>query len=193
MSQLDFMKKDECILLDEKDNVTGSANKYKTHVFSTEQPRGLLHRAFSVFLFDEKGRLLLQQRAKSKITFPLVWTNTCCSHPLHGYEPTEVDTPADVASGETTEWWRICSPCEPAMSSRAWMLDMCTSITGTVRMASASRRPGGRSWRASRSDRSRASECRVSSSRRIRLSASSYAAAGSSRRRRTTWSTCSKR
>ena len=101
MSQMDFMKKDECILLDEKDTVTGSANKYDAHVFNAEQPTGLLHRAFSVFLFDSKGRLLLQQRAKSKITFPLVWTNTCCSHPLHGYEPTEVDTPADVASGET--------------------------------------------------------------------------------------------
>ena len=43
---------------------------------------GLLHRAFSVFLFDSKDRLLLQQRASEKITFPDMWTNTCCSHPL---------------------------------------------------------------------------------------------------------------
>ena len=43
---------------------------------------GLLHRAFSVFLFDSKNRLLLQQRASEKITFPDMWTNTCCSHPL---------------------------------------------------------------------------------------------------------------
>ena len=43
---------------------------------------GLLHRAFSVFLFDSKNRLLLQQRATEKITFPDMWTNTCCSHPL---------------------------------------------------------------------------------------------------------------
>lgn len=43
---------------------------------------GLLHRAFSVFLFDSKNRLLLQQRATEKITFPDRWTNTCCSHPL---------------------------------------------------------------------------------------------------------------
>lgn len=63
------------------------------------QPRGILHRAFSVFLFDSKNRLLLQQRAKSKITFPSVWTNTCCSHPLYGFEPTEVDTPADLQAG----------------------------------------------------------------------------------------------
>lgn len=63
------------------------------------QPRGILHRAFSVFLFDSQGRLLLQQRAASKITFPDVWTNTCCSHPLSGYTPTEVDTPKDLADG----------------------------------------------------------------------------------------------
>jgi isopentenyl-diphosphate delta-isomerase len=44
--------------------------------------RGLLHRAFSVFLFDSQKRLLLQQRASEKITFPDMWTNTCCSHPL---------------------------------------------------------------------------------------------------------------
>jgi isopentenyl-diphosphate delta-isomerase len=43
--------------------------------------KGMLHRAFSVFLFKE-DRLLLQQRADTKITFPGYWTNTCCSHPL---------------------------------------------------------------------------------------------------------------
>lgn len=45
--------------------------------------KGLLHRAFSVFLFDPStGKLLLQKRAPEKITFPNMWTNTCCSHPL---------------------------------------------------------------------------------------------------------------
>jgi len=44
--------------------------------------KGLLHRAFSVFLFNTKNELLLQQRASEKITFPDMWTNTCCSHPL---------------------------------------------------------------------------------------------------------------
>lgn len=94
------MIKDECILCDENDKVIGHANKKIAHVFNTEQPRGLLHRAFSVFLFDEQGRLLLQQRAASKITFPDVWTNTCCSHPLYGYEPNEVDSDEAIASGE---------------------------------------------------------------------------------------------
>jgi isopentenyl-diphosphate delta-isomerase len=93
------MQKDECILVDEQDSIIGSANKYNSHKFTPEQPQGLLHRAFSVFLFNKDNKLLLQQRALSKITFPGVWTNTCCSHPLHGYSPTEVDQPEDVANG----------------------------------------------------------------------------------------------
>ena len=79
----------------------GHDSKYASHRFIPEQPRGLLHRAFSVFLFNADDKLLLQQRASAKITFPSLWTNTCCSHPLHGYSPTEVDEPNDVADGTT--------------------------------------------------------------------------------------------
>ncbi|KAI3425236.1 hypothetical protein D9Q98_009004 [Chlorella vulgaris] len=100
-SQEELMVKDECILVDDQDNVTGHANKYKSHRFEEGQPRGLLHRAFSVFLFNSENKLLLQQRAASKITFPKVWTNTCCSHPLYGHSPTEVDQPADISAGTT--------------------------------------------------------------------------------------------
>ena len=78
MSQDDMMKKDQCLLLDEDDNVIGHASKVASHQFNKDTPRGLLHRAFSVFLFNQKGEMLLQQRAASKITFPDVWTNTCC-------------------------------------------------------------------------------------------------------------------
>eukprot|EP00980_Cylindrotheca_fusiformis_P014798 scaffold4026_cov117-Cylindrotheca_fusiformis.AAC.33 len=100
MSQTDMMEKDTVLVLDDNDNVIGSASKKNSHVFQSEQPRGILHRAFSVFLFDEStGELLLQKRASTKITFPNVWTNTCCSHPLHGMEPPEVDKPEDVANG----------------------------------------------------------------------------------------------
>jgi len=54
--------------------------------------KGMLHRAFSVFLFNSKGQLLMQQRAGEKITFPSHWTNTCCSHPLsHDSEIIEED------------------------------------------------------------------------------------------------------
>ncbi|XP_058102514.1 isopentenyl-diphosphate Delta-isomerase I isoform X1 [Magnolia sinica] len=47
------------------------------------ESENLLHRAFSVFLFNSKNELLLQQRSATKVTFPKVWTNTCCSHPLY--------------------------------------------------------------------------------------------------------------
>ncbi|KAL4758699.1 isopentenyl-diphosphate delta-isomerase IDI1 [Aspergillus foveolatus] len=70
-----------CIVLDDDDKPIGSASKKTCHLM-TNIDRGLLHRAFSVFLFDSRNRLLLQQRASEKITFPDMWTNTCCSHPL---------------------------------------------------------------------------------------------------------------
>ena len=90
-TQHDFMLKDECLVLNYNDEVIGSDNKYNVHKFIAGQPKGVVHRAFSVMLFDAEGRLLLQQRAASKVTFPKVWTNTCCSHPLHGQTPEEVD------------------------------------------------------------------------------------------------------
>ncbi|KAK2024188.1 isopentenyl-diphosphate delta-isomerase [Colletotrichum zoysiae] len=71
-----------CIVLDENDKPIGSASKKACHLM-TNIDKGLLHRAFSVFLFNPAdNRLLLQQRASEKITFPDMWTNTCCSHPL---------------------------------------------------------------------------------------------------------------
>ena len=99
LSQEDLMIKDECILLDNDDNMIGNINKKESHIFSTKQPRGKLHRAFSVFLFNNEGKLLLQQRASDKITFPSVWTNTCCSHPLSGQSPCEADGPESVSDG----------------------------------------------------------------------------------------------
>jgi farnesyl-diphosphate farnesyltransferase len=99
LSQEDFMIKDECILLDHDDRIIGHGSKRDTHIFNEKNPRGILHRAFSVFLFNSEGKLLLQQRAAEKITFPNVWTNTCCSHPLHGYTPDEVDSAEATVSG----------------------------------------------------------------------------------------------
>jgi len=100
LSQLDLMEKDTVLVVDDDDNIVGSAKKADSHVFSEKQPHGVLHRAFSVFLFDKKtNKLLLQKRASHKITFPNVWTNTCCSHPLFGMEPNEVDDPSKVRDG----------------------------------------------------------------------------------------------
>ena len=58
--------------------------------------KGLLHRAFSVFLFNDKNELLLQQRASEKITFPDMWTNTCCSHPLNVSTETGSNLPDSI-------------------------------------------------------------------------------------------------
>ena len=86
-----------CIVLDTNDMPIGSASKKACHLM-TNINQGLLHRAFSVFLFDPKSKkLLLQQRASEKITFPDMWTNTCCSHPLaHPAETGHGDLPSNV-------------------------------------------------------------------------------------------------
>ncbi|RDA94783.1 hypothetical protein CP533_4225 [Ophiocordyceps camponoti-saundersi (nom. inval.)] len=70
-----------CIVVDEDDTPIGSLSKKSCHLM-TNINEGLTHRAFSVILFNEKNELLLQQRASEKITFPDLWSNTVCSHPL---------------------------------------------------------------------------------------------------------------
>ncbi|WP_374984880.1 isopentenyl-diphosphate Delta-isomerase [Streptomyces fradiae] len=69
-------------LVDENGTTIGTAEKLSAH-----QAPGRLHRAFSVFLFDEEGRLLLQRRALGKYHSPGVWSNTCCGHPYPGEAP----------------------------------------------------------------------------------------------------------
>ncbi|XP_028715239.1 isopentenyl-diphosphate Delta-isomerase 1-like isoform X1 [Peromyscus leucopus] len=70
-----------CILIDENDNKIGADTKKNCHL-NENIDKGLLHRAFSVFLFNSENKLLLQQRSDAKITFPGCFTNSCCSHPL---------------------------------------------------------------------------------------------------------------
>jgi len=72
----------EVILVDENDVEVGQMEKMAAH------REALLHRAFSVFIFNRKGEMLLQQRASSKYHSPDLWTNACCSHPMPG-ETTE--------------------------------------------------------------------------------------------------------
>src|SRR5690554_6725590 len=66
------------ILVDENDREIGAMEKLPVH------EKGLLHRAFSIFVFNNAGELLLQQRADGKYHSEGLWTNTCCSHPLAG-------------------------------------------------------------------------------------------------------------
>lgn len=64
------------ILVDEQDNPVGFSEKMEAHL------KGMLHRAFSIFVFNDKGELLLHQRAMDKYHSGGLWTNTCCSHPV---------------------------------------------------------------------------------------------------------------
>jgi len=66
------------VLVDEHDNAVGIMEKMEAH------QKGLLHRAFSILLFNNKGEMLLQKRASQKYHSGGLWTNTCCSHPLPG-------------------------------------------------------------------------------------------------------------
>lgn len=70
--------KEEVILVNEHDEPIGTMEKMEAH------QKGLLHRAFSVFVFNKKGEMLLQRRALGKYHSPGLWTNTCCSHPRPG-------------------------------------------------------------------------------------------------------------
>lgn len=72
------MNEEQVILVDVLDQQIGTMPKQKAHI------EGKLHRAFSVFVFNDAGELLLQQRAFDKYHSPGKWTNTCCSHPRSG-------------------------------------------------------------------------------------------------------------
>lgn len=70
---------EEIILVDEYDNIIGYEEKLAAH-----QHGGRLHRAFSIFIFNSDGKMLLQQRSLKKYHFGGLWTNACCSHPNKG-------------------------------------------------------------------------------------------------------------
>ena len=75
--QIDMME-ENCIIVDNDDNILGKDTKINCHL-----GEGKLHRAFSVLLFNTKNKLLIKKRASEKITFPSIWANSCCSHPLY--------------------------------------------------------------------------------------------------------------
>lgn len=69
------MKRNKVILVDEQDHVVGEMDKMEAH------EKGILHRAFSIFIFNSKGQMLIHQRANEKYHGGGLWTNACCSHP----------------------------------------------------------------------------------------------------------------
>ena len=72
------MKEEKVILVNERDEPLGTMEKMEAH------EKALLHRAFSVFVFNDKGETMIQQRALHKYHSPGLWTNTCCSHQREG-------------------------------------------------------------------------------------------------------------
>jgi len=84
MNTYDDKGNDLLILVDSDDNEIGTLGKTESH-----QGDGTLHRAFSVFLFDEQGRVLIQQRSAHKPLWPLIWANSCCSHPRAGEDTSD--------------------------------------------------------------------------------------------------------
>ena len=80
------MKEEKVILVDREYNPVGTLPKMEAH------EKGVLHRAFSVFILNQKGELMLQQRALHKYHSPGLWTNTCCSHQREGEENLQAGT-----------------------------------------------------------------------------------------------------
>jgi isopentenyl-diphosphate Delta-isomerase len=76
----------QVILVDEHDNDRGFMDKMEAH------QKGLIHRAFSIFIFNSQGEMLLQQRALNKYHSAGLWSNSCCSHPYPGEEIKEAAT-----------------------------------------------------------------------------------------------------
>ncbi|GAB6107221.1 isopentenyl-diphosphate Delta-isomerase [Fusibacter bizertensis] len=80
---VDELLKEQIIVVDESDNELGSIGKMEAHY------NGILHRAFSILVFNEQNQLLLQRRSFKKYHTPGLWTNTCCSHPRYGEKLTD--------------------------------------------------------------------------------------------------------
>jgi len=79
------MKNDILVLVNEQDEILGYEEKIKTHL-----GEGKKHRAFSIFIFNSEGKLLIQKRAQGKMLWPGFWANTCCSHPRKDEEYLDV-------------------------------------------------------------------------------------------------------
>ncbi len=96
---------EEVILVDDDDNPVGLETKLRAH-----EDGGKLHRAFSIFIFDRTGKMLLQRRARKKYHFGGLWTNACCSHPKRGEElPEAVRARLQQEFGFSTEMREIFS------------------------------------------------------------------------------------
>lgn len=135
MDQNTLMETDMLVAVDENDKLIPrvALSKKQGHTFTAETPRATLHRAFSFFLFNRENKLLLTQRAASKITFPGVWTNTVCSHPLHDMVPNEADVVPDAYPDFPGIKHAAVRKCKHEMGINAEHLSPLTDITFITR------------------------------------------------------------
>lgn len=89
------------ILVNSQDEILGHQEKFPCH-----DGEGILHRAFSIFIFNSRGELLLQQRSEQKRLWPMFWANTCCSHPRRG------ETTQDAATRRLREELGLAAPLQ---------------------------------------------------------------------------------
>ena len=82
-SSLDRYLEEKVILVNKTDDEVGNLSLLESHLTDNVEAKDQIHRAFSVFVFNQHNELLMQQRSATKMAFPLEWTNSCCSHPLH--------------------------------------------------------------------------------------------------------------
>lgn len=122
MSDIEYV-----VLVDEENKVLGTMPKAEVH--GTQTP---LHRAFSSFIFNAKGELLLQQRARSKKTWPLVWSNTCCGHLMLEETPVQAahrrlsfELGLDIKNLEEVAPYRYCFTRDGVMEN-----EICPIIVG---------------------------------------------------------------
>lgn len=109
---------EQLILVDENDSEIGAMEKLAAH-----QNGGALHRAFSIFIFNDAGEMLLQQRADAKYHFGGLWANACCSHPRPG------ETVEDAAARRLPEEFRFQTPLQKLFSFLYQAHDEKTGLT----------------------------------------------------------------
>jgi isopentenyl-diphosphate delta-isomerase len=100
------MEEEQLILVDERNRASGTGGKTDVH------RAGLLHRAFSIFIVDDHGRILLQQRSRAKYHSGGLWANSCCGHPRPG------ETTRTAAARRLTEELGITAPLSFGFYSR---------------------------------------------------------------------------
>ena len=117
------------VLVDENDNELGTVPKSGVHTADTP-----LHRGFSAFLFNEAGELLLQQRSRKKVTWPLQWSNSICGHPALGETAADAairrakfELGLELATIEEVSPYRYCFTKDGVMEN-----EICPILIGTV-------------------------------------------------------------